>query len=70
MASVFPMVLPALNSTINWIDTKNYKNSGFRFKAPPVMNDFKIKWAYVKKEVRLWYIKNALEKVENLLRKT
>lgn len=70
MAHAFPLVLPALNSTIDWIDMKNYKNSPFKFKAPPILNDFKIKWAYLKKEVRLWYMKNLLEKVENLLRKT
>jgi len=70
MAHTFPLVLPALNTTIDWIDMKKYKNSAFKFKAPPVMTDIKMKWAYLKKEVRLWYMKNMLEKVENLLRKT
>lgn len=70
MAYVFPLVLPALNSTIDWIDMKKYKNSGLKFKAPPVLNEVKLKWAYLKKEARLWYMKHLLEKVEDMLRKT
>lgn len=70
VAYTFPLILPAINSTTDWIDMKKYKNTPLKFKAPPVLNDIKLKWAYVKKEVRLWYMKNMLEKVEELLRKT
>lgn len=70
VAHTFPLVLPAINTTIQWIDDKKYKNSPFRFKAPAVMSDMKLKWGYLKKEVRLWYLNNLLDKVEELLRKT
>lgn len=70
MAHTFNLVLPALNSTIDWIDMKKYKNSGFRFKAPPILSEYKIYWAYLKKEARLFYIIHALDKVEEILRKT
>lgn len=70
MAYTFPLVMPALNSTIEWIDSKKYKASGFKFKAPAVLSDMKMKWAYAKKEVRLFYIEHLLEKIENVLRKT
>lgn len=70
MAYAFPIVLPAINTTIDWIEEKKYKNSPFKFKALAPMGDMKLKWGYLKKEVRLWYQKNMLEKVEELLRKT
>lgn len=70
MAYTFPMVLPAINTTTAWIDEKKYKNTPLKFKAPAIVSDMKLKWAYVKKEVRLWYMENALAKVEELLRKT
>ena len=70
VAYTFPMVLPALNTTIDWIESKKFKASGFKFKAPPVLSDLKMKWAYLKKEVRLFYIKHLLVKVEDVLRKT
>lgn len=34
LAYIFDPVLPGINSTINWIDSKLYKSSPIRFKAP------------------------------------
>lgn len=70
MAYTFPLVLPAINTTTDWIDSKKYKNSPLKFKAPAILSDLKMYWAYAKKDARQWYTENLLDKVEDLLRKT
>ena len=61
--------MPALNKTTEWIDDRYYKKAATAYKAPTVLSDNKLKWAYVKKEVRDWYAANLQPKIEELLLK-
>ena len=61
--------MPSLNETTEWIEDRYYKKSMTAYKAPAVLSEMKLKWAYAKKEVRAWYAANLQPKVEELLRK-
>jgi len=61
--------MPSMNETTEWIDDRFYKKSMTAFKAPAVLSDTKLKWAYAKREVRAWYAANLQPKIEELLRK-
>jgi len=61
--------MPSLNETTEWIDDRYFKKSMTAFKAPALLGDMKIKWAYAKKEVRAWYSKNVQSMIEEQLRK-
>lgn len=61
--------MPSLNKTTEWIDDRYYKKAATAYKAPTVLSDNKLKWAYAKKEVRDWYAANLQPKIEELLRK-
>lgn len=38
-----------------WIDRKKYEASTYKFKVPGLLGDYKIYWAYAKKDIRWWY---------------
>jgi hypothetical protein len=61
--------MPSLNHTTDWIDDRYYKKSMTAYKAPALLSAWKLKWAYIKREVRAWHTKNLQPKVEELLRK-
>ena len=61
--------MPSMNATTEWIDDRYYKKSATAFKAPALLSDMKLKWAYAKKDVRAWYMANMQPKIEELLRK-
>jgi len=69
MAHAFPHVFPAINTTVAWIEDKDYKNSPFRFKVLARMPEWKLYWGYAKKEVRFWYQAHLMDKVDGLLKK-
>lgn len=48
----YNLVMPSLNVTSEWIDKKHYLSTPLQYKVPPQLSDLKLKWAYVKKEVR------------------
>jgi len=58
MAYGFEKVLPAINTTVKWIEDKAFKQSPLKYKAPGRWADWKLYWGYVKKEVRFWYRDN------------
>jgi hypothetical protein len=68
MAYNYNLVMPSLNVTSEWIDKKQFLSTPLKYKVPPQLSDLKIKWAYVKKEVRKWYVKNLRDMIEPYLR--
>ena len=69
MAYLFDPVLPGVNVTTAWIDDNTYKTSPLSFKVPAIPNQYFTKWHMLKREVRLWYIKNLRDKIEPYYRK-
>lgn len=69
MAYAFPYVFTAINTTIPWIENKEYKDSPYRFKAVARFGKYKIPWGYAKKEVRAWYKENLFEYVDGFFKK-
>ena len=69
MSYSYPHLLPTFNITKDWIDDKLYRSSPHVFKAPARWPEWKVKWGYVKKEVRYWYRDNLRDTVEKYLRK-
>ena len=61
--------MPSMDQITEWIEDRYYKQSLTAFKAPALPGDIKIKWFYVKKEVRNWYRINLQAKIEEQLRK-
>lgn len=64
----YNLVMPSLNVTTDWIDNKRYTKSPLFYKAQPQLSDLKLKWAYAKKEVRLFYIQHLRDFIETYLR--
>jgi len=50
-----------------WIDGKKYQNSPSKFKVPAVLGEYKIYWAYAKKDVRAWFKKTIQPFIEPYL---
>jgi len=50
-----------------WIDKKKYESSPYKFKAPGVIGEYKIFWAYAKKDVRALYKEHLQPKIQPYL---
>jgi len=50
-----------------WIDGKKFNSSPMKFKVPPVLGEYKIFWAYAKKDVRAWFNKTISPVIEPYL---
>lgn len=68
MTYSYPHLLPSFNVTKDWIDDRLFKKSPHVFKAPARWPEWKVKWGYLKKEVRFWYRANLRDTVEKYLR--
>jgi len=68
MAYAFYNGMAAFDYTKNWIENRDYTKSPWITKAPAALSAFKLRIAYVKKEVRKWYIEHCRETVEKYLR--
>lgn len=65
----YNLVMPSLNVTSDWIDSKKYLQTPYQFKVPAQLSDVKLYWAYFKKEVRRFYRKHLMDVIEPQLRK-
>lgn len=68
MSYANPKLLGSFNETKEWIDDRLYKKSPHVFKAPSLWPNWKLKWGYIKKDVRLWYRENLRDTIEHYLR--
>jgi hypothetical protein len=64
----YNLVMPSLNTTTEWIDKQRYLSTPLKYKVPPQLSNYKIYWAYLKKDVRRLYIKFLRDHIENVLR--
>ena len=61
-------MMPKLNETIEWIDTKAYLDSPLMFTPiPAIISDFPgLPIEYLRRDLRMWWDYYAREKMENL----
>lgn len=66
-AYLFDPVMPAINTTISWLE-KDYLTSPYSFMKPKRWGKLMLKSGHAKKFVRQWYINNLRHKIEPVLR--
>jgi len=68
MAYAFYNGMASFDYTRQWIEDRQYTKSPWIMKAPAALSKMKLYVAYVKKEVRKYYIENQRDTIEKYLR--